>query len=79
MKFGLYAIRDVHTGFLSPVPESNDNVAIRNFAHAVMNDKSVMNSHPEHFSLYKIGEFESDNGQITPLMAEHIYDATEVF
>lgn len=79
MKFGLYAIRDVHTGFMSPVPETNDNVAIRNFSHAVMNDKSVMNSHPEHFSLYKIGEFESETGVITPVLAEHKFDATEVF
>lgn len=79
MKFKVYAIRDVHTGFLSPTVDQNDQSAIRNFAHAVMQSQSLMNSHPEHYSLYCIGEYESDSGKITPCVPVHLYDATEVF
>lgn len=78
MKYPVYAIRDVHTGFMSPTIDQNDSAAIRNFEHAVMQSASLMNSHPEHYGLYKIGEFDSDTGMITGVLAEHLIDASEV-
>uniref|UniRef100_A0AAU8B8G2 Nonstructural protein n=1 Tax=Dulem virus 113 TaxID=3145590 RepID=A0AAU8B8G2_9VIRU len=67
MKFGVYAIRDVHTGFLTPTFEVNDNVAMRNFNHAVNNSDSVLFTSMKDFDLYRIGEYDSDTGRITPL------------
>lgn len=66
MKFNVYAIRDIKTGFLSPTFEQNDAVASRNFAHAVMNSDSVLFSHASDFSLYRIGIYDSDTGLLTP-------------
>lgn len=78
MKYPIFSIRDIHTGFMSPTIDQNANAAIRNFEHACMQSASLMNSHPDHYSLYKIGEFETDTGVITPLMAEHIADAVDI-
>lgn len=67
MKFGVYAIRDVHTGFLTPTFEVNDAVAMRNFNHAVNNADSILFSSMKDFDLYKIADFSSDSGYIEPL------------
>lgn len=67
MKFGVYSIRDSKTGFLSPTFEVNDQVAMRNFAHAVSNSDSVLFSHARDFDLYKIGTFDSDSGRVMPV------------
>lgn len=67
MKFNVYAIRDVKTGFLSPTFEVNDAVAMRNFQHAVMNSDSVLFSHAKDFDLYKIGTYDSDAGKLLPV------------
>lgn len=75
MKLPIYSIRDVHTGFMSPTVDQNDASAMRNFGHAVMQSQSLMNSHPKDYSLYKIGEFETDTGEITPCMPELVIDA----
>lgn len=78
MKYPVFCIRDIHTGFMSPTVDQNANAAIRNFEHAVMQSASLMNSHPEHYSLYKVGEFETDTGAIVGCMPEHIADAVDV-
>lgn len=65
MIFGIYAIRDVKTGFMSPTVEQNDAVAQRNFSHAVQMSDSVLFSHPQDFSLYKLGEYDAGSGHIS--------------
>lgn len=75
MKYPIYSIRDVHTGFMTPTVDQNDASAMRNFAHAVMNSASLMNSHPKDYSLYKIGEFDAETGAITGCMPELVTDA----
>lgn len=66
MKFNIYSIRDSYTGFMTPVIEINDQAAKRNFDHAVHQDGSLMNSHPQDYDLYRIGEFDADSGVIVP-------------
>lgn len=78
MKYPVFAIRDVHTGFMSPTVDQNQSAAIRNFEHAVMQSASLMNSHPEHYALYHIGEFDTETGKITDCLPEHLIDASEV-
>lgn len=78
MKYPVFAIRDVHTGFLSPTVDQNDNSAIRNFEHACMQTTSLFHSHPEHYALYRIGEFDTESGKLTDCLPEHIIDASEV-
>lgn len=67
MKFNVYSIRDIKTGFLSPTFEINDAVAVRNFSHAVQQSGSVLFTHASDFQLFHIGTFDSDSGKLMPL------------
>lgn len=67
MKFGIYCVRDVKSGFQTPTAQVNDAVAIRGFASAVLNSDSVLFTHASDFALYKLADFDADTGRITPL------------
>lgn len=72
MKLSIYCIRDSLTGFMSPVIEQNDAVAMRNFAMACdrfphEQGASLMKWRPQDYSFFCLGEFDSDSGKITPL------------
>uniref|UniRef100_A0AAU8AW41 Nonstructural protein n=2 Tax=unclassified Microvirus TaxID=338099 RepID=A0AAU8AW41_9VIRU len=62
MIFDVYSIRDVKSGYSLPITEMNDAVAMRNFANAVNKEGSIYNTHAKDFSLYRIGNFDSENG-----------------
>lgn len=65
MIYGVYAIRDAKVGFLSPTVEINDDIAQRNFENAILNaDHSLFFTHPDDFSFYRLGSFNSDSGAI---------------
>lgn len=65
MKYPVYAVRDVHVGFNSPMTDLNDNVAKRNFSMAINNpNNGVMNFSPKDYDLYKIGEFDTESGVV---------------
>lgn len=66
MIFGVYSIRDALTGFMAPVCELSDAVAVRNFSSAVSDGRpgQVMHFRPSDFSLYRIGDFDSESGSI---------------
>ena len=79
MIYGLYAMRDIRTGFLSPALDLSDASAIRNFEHAVAhNDDSLFFSHPEDYSLYKVGEYDSNTGTVTPIDKVELATAASV-
>lgn len=40
--------------------------AVRNFAYACKNEKSMINAFPEDFALYEIGIFDTGSGKILP-------------
>ena len=67
MKFGVYAVRDVKIGFQSISVQPNDAVAVRGFESTVINSDSVLFTHAEDFSLFKLGEFDVDSGRLIPL------------
>lgn len=67
MKFNVYAIRDIHTGFLSPTFEINDAVAMRIFSHAVLQSESVLFTHASDYSLFRVGTFDADTGRLEPV------------
>lgn len=67
MKFGVYAVRDVKVGFQSISVQPNDAVAIRGFESTVINSDSVLFTHAEDFSLFKLGQFDADSGRLIPL------------
>lgn len=67
MIYGVYVIRDNRTSFLTPSVDFNDASATRNFEHAVQQRESLFFTHPEDYALYKIGEFDTEIGIITPI------------
>ena len=64
MKYGIYVLRDIKTGYLGLTLDQNDAAAMRNFEHAMSKTDSLMNSHPEDFSLYCLGVYDSETGDI---------------
>lgn len=68
MKFGMYAIRDVLSGFMTPVLESNDAVAMRNFRMATDTNSGLMHYRPSDFALYHIADFDAELGVLTPIV-----------
>lgn len=68
MKYGLYSIRDVKTGFMTPVMEANDASATRNFYHSVQNTEGILFTFAQDFTLYRIAEFDAETGQVVPLV-----------
>lgn len=66
MIFGVYAMRDIKTGFMTPSLDPNDDAAVRNFYHAVSQSAGVLFTFPVDFSLYRIGSFDSDTGVLVP-------------
>lgn len=66
MIYGVYSIRDVKTGFMSPTIEQNDDAAARNFYHAVANSDGILFTYASDFSLYRIANFDSDTGVMDP-------------
>lgn len=74
---GLYAIKDQRAGFLQPVPQSNDSLAIRDFAHACKNVESLFFSHPADYDLYKVGEYYPETGKIVSCDLQVIASASD--
>lgn len=64
MKFPVYAIRDSLIGFSMPVIRDNDSVAARSFEFDILRDDSPYKNHPEHFQLFNIGDYDTDDGNI---------------
>ena len=67
MIYGVYAIYDsaAHV-FTAPTIDISDASAVRNFQQAIANSGSVMNFKPDDFSLYQIGSFDVETGELEP-------------
>lgn len=71
MIYNVYSIRDELTGFMTPVVEHSDAVAMRNFqmaCSASKRDTSLMAFRPSDYILYQIGTFDTDSGLISPVV-----------
>lgn len=64
MKYGIYCLRDIKTGYMGLTLDMNDNAAMRNFEHAKSKTDSLMFTHPEDFSLYCLGMYDSEKGEV---------------
>lgn len=67
MNFGVYAVRDLKVGFQSVTIQPNDATAVRGFESTVLSSDSLLFTHSEDFSLFKLGEFDQDSGRLIPL------------
>lgn len=60
---GLYAIKDELSGYASPITIKNDELAMRWFTTQV-NSNEMMKESAKDFSLWKIGEFNTESGLV---------------
>lgn len=65
MKKNIYAIRDVKSGFLSPIVDDTDQQAVRNFSFSCSKSDTLLNFAPEDYSLYFLGTFDTESGKIS--------------
>lgn len=71
MKLRMYAIQDSLSGFMTPVVEQSDPVAVRNFRMAcdsANSSSTLMTWNPTDFSFYHIADYDSDTGIVTPVV-----------
>lgn len=64
MIYGLYAIKDLKTGYLPPEVNINDLAACRNFEHACSRSETLFFTHPGDYQLWKIGTLDTDTAEI---------------
>ena len=74
MIYPIYAVRDNLVGFLRPITEINDAVAMRNFRDAFAQLPEASKS---DYSLFKIGEFNDKTGEVTALLPTVVCHATD--
>lgn len=68
MRVVLVSVRDAMVGFSAPQQEVSSGSAIRSFLDAVEASGSFMGKHTADFSLWKIGEFDMETGDVYPCM-----------
>lgn len=63
----VYALRDIKVGYLSPTIHDSDPIAIRSIENVLRSpSSSLLDSHPEDFSLFCLGEFDTKTGILSP-------------
>ena len=70
MKQKLYTVYDVKSEtYTAPTAHPARGQAIRSFSDAVNSGQGVISDHPADFTLFEIGEFDINTGELT------VYDA----
>ena len=72
MKISIYSIHDALNGFGNPTLQNNDASAMRQFAEVFKDIYS-----PQDYSLYKLGEFDTDSGEIETIIPMLVCRATD--
>lgn len=66
MTLQMYAIKDEHNGFTPPIPFTKDEIAKRYF-NEMLNENITMKYAPKDFSIWQVGEYDSDTGNYKDL------------
>lgn len=61
-----------------PQCDTSDQTAIRGFAYSINQGDGLMNYNPKDFDLYKVGEFDSEKGEITGTLPELIVNGVSL-
>jgi hypothetical protein len=78
MKLNVYAIFDTAAAvYKQPFMMRTDGEAVRGFMDLCIRDGNEINSHPEHFSLYKLGKFDDSTGKYSDNVLECLMTAHE--
>jgi poly-D-alanine transfer protein DltD len=72
MKTQIFSVYDSKAeAYNTPMFVPTKGQAIRAFSDQVNEPGSELNKHPEDYTLFCLGEFDSDTGLITPLNSPH--------
>ena len=78
MKHQVFAVRDTCVAsFLLPMYFQNSAGAVRALSDAVngpISKDNLFGTHPEHFQLWLVGEFDDDDGQLIPCAPTFVVD-----
>lgn len=76
----VFCVKDEIVGFMSPIIETNSDVAIRNFKYSMMRLLVDEDSAcpVDDYNLYEIGTFNMDNGELISCEPKLIYTGVRV-
>ncbi len=78
MKVQLYAIFDTCSGiYEKPFFSTHDDLVRREFQDVATGAEHPINKHPEHYSLWRLGVFNNENGDIHNEQNECLWTAIE--
>jgi len=78
MKHLLFSIHDIKAGaYLPPFTLPNKNMAIRTFTDCVNDPNHAFCRNPADYTLFCLGEFDDNDGQITSTFIESCGNAVE--
>lgn len=63
MTLKLYALKDELNGFTSPIPFTNEEMAKRYLKDQYSSNPTVKNT-PEDFSIWRVGEYDTEKGNL---------------
>lgn len=79
MKYGIYVIKDSKVAFDVPFCDTNDQSAVRGFTFAINRPDQMMNANPNDYFLFKVGEFDNENGKIKAITPDLICSGIDVY
>ena len=78
MLVNLYAIYDVCSGIYDgPFPGVADGAVLRDFTDMCKKKDSKMGTHPEDFTLFKVGTWNDGTGEVVDLLTEKLMNGIE--
>ena len=60
----IFTIKDKKSNFGQLFTEQNQLVALRNFNELCNSKDTMINKYPEDYSLYEIGEYDTETGEV---------------
>lgn len=82
MKVRLYSVFDAKLAiFNQPYPDLKDASALRRFSDDVNNNtpKNPLNKHPQDYSLFYIGDYDDETGELIPSLPKALGTGSSVF
>lgn len=78
MKLPMFSVFDAKlNAYMRPFVMQAKGQAMRGFGDEVQNAQSDMHKHPEDYSLWTVGFFDEDTGELNPKKPERIALATD--
>ena len=78
MKLMMFCVHDTASGVYDrPWCCRSVGEALRSFGDIAQDKSHPIGKHPEHFRLFKVGEFDDNSGKIKGIPAEHVVNAID--